>query len=277
MDPMTVEPTVPELVDTWQAALDDLVDLVDPLTDEQWRRATPCPGWSVGDVVAHTVDIESVFSGAPRPEHTPEWDRLPHAASPFGQFTETGVDYRRATAKADVSAELRAIILTRRAQIDAVPVGGEVMGFSGSMVPLSRFVRTRTFDVWAHEQDVRAAVGRDRHWSSAPAIVSFQQMAGALPYVWGKEVQAPEGAVVRISVTGPELESELYAVVDDGKGRACSAVDDADVHLTLSWPDYMRLSCGRLDVDDPGLRGRLSLNGDSDLGEALLRAMAITP
>ena len=103
-------------------------------------------------------------------------------------------------------------------------------------------------------------------------------MAGALPYVWGKEAEAPAGAAVRITVTGPELESELYAVVDDdGKGRSTDTVNDPDVHLMLSWPDYMRLSCGRVDVDDPDVRSRLTLTGDPELGSALLRAMAITP
>ena len=47
--------------------------------------------------------------------------------------------------------------------------------------------------------------------------------------------------------------------------------------LTTSWPDLMRLACGRVDAGDPALRSRLVLRGDPALGEALLPALAITP
>ena len=35
-----------------------LAELVMPLTDEQWRTATECPGWSVADNVGHIVRTE---------------------------------------------------------------------------------------------------------------------------------------------------------------------------------------------------------------------------
>jgi len=54
-------------------------------------------------------------------------------------------------------------------------------------------------------------------------------------------------------------------------------VADPAVSLTLSWPDFMRLANGRVAVDDPALRERLSLTGDPDLAEALLPALSIAP
>ena len=75
---------------------------------------TPCPGWSVGDVVAHLIDIEQLMAGSPRPDHEPDWASLPHVQADFGRFTEVGVDCRRAHAREDVLAELQETIALRR-------------------------------------------------------------------------------------------------------------------------------------------------------------------
>lgn len=278
MDPTTMHPTVPALIDIWESAAEAIVDLCTPLTDEQWLAATPCPGWSVADIVAHAIHIEAFVGGEQQPEHSPDWTTLQHAKGPLGQFIETGIDYRRGRPKDAVLAELRSRICVRRAQLDATPIDADVLGISGSLSPLPRVIRTRIFDLWAHEQDARAAVDRSGGWGTLPAVIAFQQMASSLPYVWGKSVGAPIGSVVRLSVTGPDLEAELSAAVgEDGKGTAGDPGADPDVHLTVSWPDYMRLSCGRVDVSDPQFRARMSLKGDPACGALLLGALAITP
>lgn len=278
MDPTTISPTIPELIATWRSAIQDMEDVCEPLSEDQWRKPTPCPGWTVGDVVAHTADVESFMAGEPRPEHAPDWEALPHATGPFGQFTEVGVDYRRSWPKDAVLAELRSRADDRRAQVASLPADAQVPGVTGKLVPLPRMIRTRTFDVWVHEQDIRAAIGEEGHWGTAPAVVAFQQMAGALPYVWAKGVGAPASAVVHLTITGPELEADLFATIDEeGKGVASSPAQAATVHLTLSWPDYMRLSSGRVDVTDSHVRGRIMITGDADLAESLLEELTITP
>ncbi len=283
MDATTVRLSQAELIDAWEAALRDDLELAASLSDEDWARPSPCPGWSAGDLVAHLADVESHVSGEPRPDHQPDWATLPHAAGdPFSEFTELGVDYRRGRSRAEVVQELRDRIPVRRAELDAVPDGGEVPGLMGEPVPLKRLLRMRTFDAWVHAQDIRAAVARDGGWGGPAALVAFQQMTRALPYVWGRNLKAPAGSTVRITITGPELEADLGAVVDpeSGRGAECPPMDSPTVHLTVGWPDYMRLSCGRIDPDDPGLRERIHLVTDSDsggLGEGLLRALSIAP
>lgn len=272
------EPTVPELIDLWQSALEGVGDLGDAATDEQWRAPTPCPGWSVGDVVAHLVDIEQLMAGTPRPQHQPDWSTLPHAQGDFGQFTEIGVDARRMRAREEVVAELRETIAARRSQLDAVPAGAEVMGPFGKPTSMDRLLRIRIFDAWAHQQDIRTAIGLDDGWDTPAAAVSQEQIVRALPYAWARTVGAPEGATVRIEITDPSLPRDVAVMaVADAKGEEAEPRADATVWLTASWPDVMRLACGRVDVTDPGLRERLVLRGDPVLGEALLPALSITP
>ena len=280
MDPTTIRLDQAGIIDAWETALRDDLALAQSLSDAQWTLPSPCPGWSVGDLVAHLVDVESHVSGEARPDHQPDWSSLPHVAgNPFSEFTEVGVDYRRAMPRNAVIEELQDRIPRRRAQLDAVPEGGEVPGLMGEPVPLERLLRMRTFDAWVHGQDMREATGTDGGWDTAAAVAAFQQMAQALPYVWGKSLKAPAGSSVRVTVTGPSLAADLAAWVDpdSGRGAACAPADEATVHLTLSWPDYMRLSCGRIDPDDPALRARVTVTGDAELGEALLRGLSIAP
>lgn len=278
METTAAAPTVPELLDIWQSALETVVALGAAATDEQWQLPTPCPGWSVGDVVAHLVDIEQMMAGSPRPEHEPDWSSLPHVQADFGRFTEVGVDVRRAHPREDVLTELQATIELRRSQLDAVPEGAEVIGPFGNPTTMDRLLRIRIFDTWAHQQDIRAALGLDDGWGTSAAAVAQEQILRALPYVWARTVEAPEGATVRIEITDPILPRDVaVAAVADRKGVDVEPGPDATVWLTASWPDLMRLACGRIDPADSGLRARLVLRGDPALAEALLPALAITP
>jgi len=82
---------------TYIEAVLEFYSTLNSLDAEQWNLPTPCPGWSVADIVAHTVDLDSMAAGEPAPAHEPDWDSLPHVKGPSNQFTERGVDYRRGT------------------------------------------------------------------------------------------------------------------------------------------------------------------------------------
>jgi uncharacterized protein (TIGR03083 family) len=194
-----------------------------------------------------------------------------------GALIEIGVDYRRGMPATDVLAELRDIIAVRRTQLDDLPEGEPVIGPFGNPTTLDRLLRIRVFDMWAHEQDIRAALGTDGAWATRPAQVSLEQMLRALPYVWARTVAAPEGSTLRIEVTG-SLEADVTIAAEaDGKGAVVATADVPTVLLQCTWPDFMRLCCGRVDVDDPDLRSRITLAGAPALATALLPALAITP
>lgn len=271
-------PDLPQLLDIWQEALLSVADLCEPLTDEQWQAPTPCPGWSVADVVAHLVDIEQTMAGTPRPDHEPKWDALPHVTSDFGRFTEVGVDVRRTRPKAEVLQELRETATLRRAQLDAVPEGAEVIGPFGNPTSMERLLRIRIFDTWLHEQDIRTAAGPSGGWGSSAAYISFQQMTRALPILWARDVKPPVGSVARVTITGPELTGAFASIAgEDGRGSVVPDGSPADVGLTVTWPDFAALAAGRVPTDEPALRSRVVLEGDATLGEALLAALAMTP
>lgn len=123
---------------------------------------------------------------------------------------------------------------------------------------------------------MRRALRTPGHLGSPGAWVSADRLLSSLPYVWGKGVGAPAGSSVRLAVTGPGVEAAAAAVVgDDGRAVAVREGDvpDPAVTLTVSWPDYVALGCGRVPPSSTGAR----VAGDADLGARLLAALAVTP
>ena len=260
----------------WHDELLAIADLAAGLDEQQWQTSSPCPGWTVGDLVAHTIDIEQVLAQDPRPDHEPDWSALPHATGDVGRFTEVGVDWRRWRPRAEVVAEMRDTAARRLTQINAVPEGGEVLSPFGRPTSVERLMRVRTLDAWVHEQDIRIAVGRPGGMASPAAYVTLQQFIEGLPKVWAKQTGAPVGAVVHVVVSDVGRGVEAWAEVGaDGTGEACAPRDDATVHLTLAWSDYLALSAGRVGAE--AVLDRIHLDGDGSLGLRLLNSMTLTP
>lgn len=271
-------PDQPTLIGIWQDQLVGVADLAETLDAEQWQAGTPCPGWSIGDVVAHLIDIEELLAQNPRPAHEPDWDALPHIQGDFGRFTEVGVDYRRGRSQEAVIAELRELVALRRSQLDDVPDGAEVVGPFGNPTTVDRLLRIRTMDGWMHEQDIRAAAGIDGGWESRGAVITYQQIQRAIPVLWAKTSEAPAGSAVHVRITGPGLVGDVAAAADaDGRGAECAVPEDPTVRVAVSWPDLVSLASGRIDPSDVDVRARLTIDGDQALAATFLSALAITP
>ena len=67
--------------------------LCESFTEDLWKRATDCPGWSVQDQLSHITGSESRLAGNPTLDHTPP--ESPHVKNQIGASNEAHVDYRR--------------------------------------------------------------------------------------------------------------------------------------------------------------------------------------
>lgn len=265
-----------ETIDIWQAELEAIADLAASLDDEQWQAPSPCPGWSVADLVAHITDIELTLTDDPRPDHVPDWSSLPHVSSDTDRFTEVGVDLRRGRSRAEVIDELREVISRRRAELDALPEDAQMHSPTGRPVDVLRMMRLRILDSWVHEQDIRTAVGRPGGWDTPAAIVTLQQFIDGLPKVWAKQAGAPVGSVLHVVVADVGRGVEAWVVAEaDGRGAICTPMPEPDVMLTLTFADLELLAAGRAPVDE--VRPRVSLTGDPELAGMLLGVMTMTP
>lgn len=234
---------------TYIEAILDFYATLNSLTAEQWSLPTPCPGWSVADIVAHTIDLDSLAVGNPPPAHEPNWNELPHAKDPFQQFTERGVDYRRGTPPAALLQQmltcannLTDFLATDSPALTVPWVDGEISQ--------KQFLGMRTFDIWTHDLDVRIAVGLPGEFTSNPAKNAAGRMLKALPFIWGKKIGAPQGESLQIDFTGADFGGTVIVATDaDGKAAFTPEATGEVTHIEMSWSDFVNGFCGRVNPE----------------------------
>ncbi len=254
------------LVAAWQDAIDSFAATVDLIPDADFGKPSLLPGWTVGDIVAHTAALESELAGQPLPDHEPDWEQLPHANDLFSRYTEIGVDYRRGWTPSQVRADLSSAIAGRAEQLASGPQDNDVLipGVGGMQRRFGDQLRMRCFDIVVHDLDVRDALGWPGPTLGAGARVCVEQMTSALGYVWVKKVQAGVGQVLHFVVPG--WADVWVGVGEDGRGRAV-APGVADVEVTLPVMAYLRVGAGR-----QGL-----VTGDSELASRLMAGLNVAP
>ncbi|UQX01933.1 maleylpyruvate isomerase family mycothiol-dependent enzyme [Streptomyces sp. RerS4] len=275
---MTVHPSLEPYADAWTHSIEAISELVLPLTEGQWNLPTPCPGWSVRDIVSHIIGLECEQLGDPRPIHTLPRD-LRHVVDEFTRYMEVQVDVRRHHTAPEMTSELEYTVIRRARQLrnEKRDPSTLVRGPLGDQVTLELATRLRAFDVWIHEQDLRAALGVPGNWDSPGAYVARDLMLAGLPKVVAKGAGAPPNSAVVLDVHGP-LEF-LRTVRVDATGHATLEQTPSlgpAVTLTMDWETYVRLAAGR--VRARSVAGdRLKVEGDPELAEALLANFAVTP
>ena len=257
---------------TWDAATTNCAAVLTAIDD--WSLDSPCPGWTITDLVSHTIDLEALLAADPRPEHAPDWSSLPHINSDFGRLTEIGVDYRRGRSRDELLSELDAVHARARARVESLGPDASIPWLRGD-TPIKQLLGMRTFDIWMHEQDARVAVGDIGNLDGPGAANAWRYLSAGLPKVWGKNVGAPIGSVLHVSITEPGVTGECWVRVnEDGKA---SLVDEqsADVSVTMPWLAFVMLAGGRATETD--FAEDVVVVGDQALGRKLLEVMAVTP
>lgn len=164
-------PLMQTYAEAYEQALRAVLKVAEELGPGDWSRPTECPGWTVHDQIAHVVSLEQSLLGDDRPSALGSYG--PHVRNKTGELMEDGVDPLRSATPAELLAGLREVV-DRRADVlrDGLDPDATTLGPIGTEVPVARFLPIRIFDVWAHEQDVRRAVGRPGDQDGPAARVS---------------------------------------------------------------------------------------------------------
>ena len=260
-----------ELQRAHEALYDSYEDLVAGLGPDDWDRETGCPGWTVRDVLAHVVGVESVLSGDPEPDHELPSD-LPHVRNEFGRYMEVHVDARRRAGTDDLVAELRDVFRRRRAAVAAIEEAGQEIGaVMAATAPAARVLTIRVLDLWMHDQDLRRVLDRPGHRTGPAADVSLRRLEKGLASELPGRLAGTAGVVV-LRVAGEEERTLALDLATGERLVDVPAEPAVTVHLDLD--GFAALTGGRADapsVDD------LAIDGDRELAERVVAAMAITP
>jgi uncharacterized protein (TIGR03083 family) len=263
-----------QLIEMWHSACTEFVTLVREIPPEQWDLPTDLDGWSVKDNVAHTAHLEAVLAGAP--EETVEVAEAPHLKGPMNYYTEQGVLARRDRDMAALADEIEQAVALRYAELQADPptdgAAAPRRTPGGAPWDLQTLLGNRPFDVWMHDQDVRRAVGRPGGYDCPAAAHVLRTLGRGLPMVLGKRVAPPPGTTVRLEI--PEAGLAWSARIGHD-GRAARVDDEAEPTTTiaLSPEEFVVLAGGRRPVSATAPR----IEGDEDLGQRVLAALAVTP
>ncbi|MGW8950418.1 maleylpyruvate isomerase family mycothiol-dependent enzyme [Streptomyces sp. NPDC055709] len=274
---MTVHPSLQTYADAWTHSIEAISELVQPLAEGEWNRATPCPGWSVRDIVSHVIGMECEMLGDPRPIHTLPRD-LYHVRDEFSRYMEMQVDVRRHHTAPEMTSELEYTIIRRNRQLrnESRAPETKVRAPLGAEQTLELAYRMRAFDVWLHEQDLRVALNRPGNLDSPGALVTRDNFLAILPKVVAKDAGAPPGSAVVFDVHGPVEFLRTVRVDADGRGSIDGAPSlGPAATLALDWETYVRLAAGR--VRPAAVADRIKVEGDADLAAAILESFTVTP
>ncbi|QNE76307.1 maleylpyruvate isomerase family mycothiol-dependent enzyme [Streptomyces finlayi] len=274
---MTVHPSLQTYADAWTHSIESIAELVKPLVEGEWNRRTPCPGWSLRDIVSHIIGMECEMLGDPRPIHTLPRD-LYHVQNDFTRYMEMQVDVRRHHTAPEMTSELEYTVIRRARQLRNESRAPETMVRAplGTEQTLEVALHMRAFDVWVHEQDLRTTLGLPGNLDSPGALVARDTLLSALPKVVAKDAGAPANSAVVLDVHGPVEFLRTVRVDADGRGSIDGAPSlGPAVTLAMDWETYYRLACGR--VRATAVADRIKVEGDQDLGAAILHHFAVTP
>ena len=264
-----------QVVDLMEQVWRSIDSLCTPLTEAQWKTPTDCPSWSVQDQVSHLVGAESQILGNPRPDHTPK--ETGHVKNDVGQSNEVVVDYRRSWPGRKVLEEFQALtgqrlVLLRGLNDEQFAAETQTPIGPGT---LTDFLRIRIFDAWVHEQDIRRALNIPGELEGPVAAHSVGRIAAAMPFVTARKSQAPDGTTVVFDITGPA--GRLVPVgVDGGRGNELdSEPSSPTVRITCDVETFACLGCGRWDPAEALRSGKVTVTGDTALGETIVTNMNI--
>jgi uncharacterized protein (TIGR03083 family) len=262
------DPVIDLLEDVWVS----IIELGEHLTEADWKLPTDLPGWTVQDNLSHIVGTELMMRGEPGPDVP--LSRTDHLRNPIGELNELWVESRRSRPGSEVLAEFEALAASRLAEYRAITpaqldeIGPTPLGDA----PFRDFIAVRVMDSWAHEQDMRRAVGRPGHLTGPAVEHSIGRVTRAMPMVVGKRAGAPDGASVVFVIEG-EAGGIVPVVITGRAAIADVAPDQPTVTLTMDVETYAAVGFGRWSPDDALADGRITIEGDDALGRAVVHAM----
>jgi len=262
------DPVIDDLDEVWRS----IVDLGEQLSEEEWKRPTDLPAWTVQDNLSHIIGTERMMRGEPAPDVSPAV--TDHVHNPIGEMNERWVEARRARSGAAVLDEFRVVAAERLAEYRALsPAELDAVGPTPvGDAPFREYLAVRVMDSWTHEQDMRRAVGRPGHLEGPAVALSIGRVTRAMPMVVGRRAGAPDGASVVFVLAGPE--GGVVPVVVDGRASVVATPPaDPTVELHLDVETYAALGMGRLDPNEALAQGRVTFVGDADLGRAVVTSM----
>jgi uncharacterized protein (TIGR03083 family) len=259
------------LEDTW-ASVEALLRDRPPAA---YDATTPCPGWSVRDVLSHLLGIEVWLRGGAVPSI--EGPMPDYVKNTMGEFNEAFVAAHRHEPGPEVLEQFRAAAAASIAALRAMSVDEwDAVGWSPEGErPYHRFMETRVLDSWIHLQDIRDALlePADDHGPGEEIVIN--RFESSLPYVVGRKMSAPDGTLVRVNLTGRLARSVMVEVSGGRASAVATSNSEPTLEVTTPVALFWRRSAGRISAGAFLGASATDVRGDPELAQAFGEALAI--
>ncbi len=271
------------VVDLFPPERQHLLQLLVQLGEEEWQRPTVCAGWTVKDIALHLLgdDIgwlsrnRDAFDYASIANTHPQLNSWSELVTYINEMNALWVQATRR-----ISSRLLCTLLALTGEeiyqyftsLDLYALGGPVSWAGPAPAPVWLDIAREYTERWAHQQQIRDAVGRpglkERRFF-APVLATFVR---ALPHTF-REVDAPDGTLIHLYISG-EAGSEWYLLRDQGTWMLeNTAGPQADASVTLDQESAWRLFTKGMSKDE-AIR-HATISGNESLARKVFDTVSI--
>jgi uncharacterized protein (TIGR03083 family) len=239
------DPTIPiDPVEVFRLGVAASVAEVERLDGAMWSTPLLRREWNVQEMVGHLIGaarymagalgVDEPIAGVPLAEHvsfTQRWIDGHRVASPHDS---AAVFVASLTSLADAASRLTNADLATATQ------------YYGFEIARGTALVAASFELWAHVDDIRRAVGHEPHPLSPEELsIMCRLAAGVLPFTLGYVGTPHPDRMARLVLTGPG--GGTFVVSTGGESRAPG---DEDALIVTDSLDFCRIAGRHLDVDE---------------------------
>lgn len=255
----------------------ELLRVLKSLSDEQWQAPTACAGWSVKDVALHILADEIGYLSNRRDKDgiyfdAKSWEEL---VEKINQHNDIWVRAMRRMSRKILLPQLDFMggqFADFMASLDVYQETNPVSWAGNQNAPMWLQVARELTEYWMHHQHICEAVGvtslKERRFLH-PVLSAF---VFALPHTL-RDIVASVDTTVQFTVTGEAAES--WYVIRGADGWRLYADTDIAPTTVVTMPDDSAWRLFTKGIDSETAKQRTTLTGNQELGEILLKTVAI--
>ena len=221
----------------------ELAGILAPLDDSDWRRDTPCDGWTVVDVVLHLSQTDELAIGSVQRRFDEALAVLTGDVG-FADSIDAGADLMVARDRVHPVASIHERWRRGAENLDGLFVEADLharVTWVAGELSVRTLVTTRLAECWIHTGDVAIALGRELAPTNRLRHVARLAWR-TLPYAFaraGRELSGP----VAFELTGPDGQEWSFRPDEDAR----TVIEGDGVELCL-------VAARRVDPGDTMLR-----------------------
>ena len=266
------------VADRFQPLLEALLELLESLGEEDWRRPVHGGEWTVKDLAQHLLGDEIGILSGKRDRYAGESAPPPVWEGLVGWINRRNALWVEATRRMSPRLICELLRTTGEAAnaffltLDPFAAGVPVHWAGTEPAPVWLDIAREFTERWHHQQHIREATGRPG--AAGPEFLApvLEAFVHALPVAY-REVQAPEGTAVSLAVRGEA--GGVWAAVREGQRWELyrGSPEQPAAQVELDEGSAWRLFTRGLSREEA--RSRAKLSGDAALAEKALEMVSI--